>query len=57
LWSRQIPYTMAKFYFFEKTVEMFYDYVFTAPKETYGKVCGLIFQCISPVNYSKLIVK
>jgi len=48
---------MAKFYFFEKTVEMFYDYVFTAPKETYGKVCGLIFQCISPVNYSKLIVK
>jgi len=37
LWSRQIPYTMAKFYFFEKTVEMFYDHVFTAPKETYGK--------------------
>jgi len=37
LWSRQIPYTMAKFYFFEKTVEMFYDNIFTAPKETYGK--------------------
>jgi len=37
LWSRQIPYTMAKFYFFEKTVEMFYTHVFTAPKETYSK--------------------
>jgi len=37
LWSRQIPYTMAKFYFFEKTVQMFYDNVFTAPKETYSK--------------------
>jgi len=37
LWSRQIPYTMAKFYFFEKTVEMFYTHVFTAPKESYGK--------------------
>jgi len=37
LWSRQIPYTMAKFYFFEKTVEMFYTHIFTAPKETYSK--------------------
>jgi len=37
LWSRQIPYTMAKFYFFEKTVEMFYTRFFTAPKETYSK--------------------
>jgi len=37
LWSRQIPYTMAKFYFFEKVVEAFYTYVFTAPKDTYGK--------------------
>jgi len=37
LWSRQIPYTMAKFYFFEKTVEMFYTYFFTAPKDTYSK--------------------
>jgi len=37
LWSRQIPYTMAKFYFFEKTVEMFYTHVFTAAKETYSK--------------------
>ncbi|CAD2216575.1 solute carrier family 25 (mitochondrial phosphate transporter), member 3 [Angomonas deanei] len=37
LWGRQIPYTMAKFYFFEKIVRLFYQYVFTAPKETYSK--------------------
>ncbi|KAJ1555404.1 Cu/Pi carrier [Nowakowskiella sp. JEL0078] len=37
LWSRQIPYTVAKFYFFEKIVQMFYTNVFTAPKETYSK--------------------
>jgi len=37
LWSRQIPYTMAKFFFFEKTVTMFYDNIFTEPNETYGK--------------------
>lgn len=37
LWSRQIPYTMAKFYFFEKVVEAFYTYVFTKPKNEYSK--------------------
>jgi solute carrier family 25 phosphate transporter 3 len=37
LWGRQIPYTMAKFYFFEKVVQCFYTYVFTQPKETYNK--------------------
>lgn len=37
LWSRQIPYTMAKFYFFEKVVELFYTHVFTNPKESYSK--------------------
>jgi len=37
LWSRQIPYTVAKFYFFEKVVQLFYTHVFTAPKETYSK--------------------
>jgi solute carrier family 25 phosphate transporter 3 len=37
LWSRQIPYTMAKFFFFEKVVQLFYTHVFTAPKETYSK--------------------
>jgi len=41
LWSRQIPYTMAKFYFFEKTVEMFYTHVFTLPKASYNKVTQL----------------
>jgi len=41
LWSRQIPYTMAKFYFFEKTVEMFYRNFFTAPKDTYSKATQL----------------
>jgi len=37
LWSRQIPYTMAKFFFFEKIVSLFYTHVFTEPKDTYGK--------------------
>ncbi|KAI0796018.1 mitochondrial carrier protein [Abortiporus biennis] len=37
LWSRQIPYTMAKFFFFEYIVSLFYGHVFTAPKDTYGK--------------------
>jgi len=37
LWSRQIPYTMAKFYFFERVVQFFYDKVFTAPKDSYSK--------------------
>jgi len=37
LWSRQIPYTMAKFFFFEKVVELFYTHVFTQPKSTYSK--------------------
>jgi solute carrier family 25 phosphate transporter 3 len=37
LWSRQIPYTMAKFYFFEKVVEAMYTYIFTEPKASYPK--------------------
>jgi len=37
LWSRQIPYTMAKFYFFERVVQWFYDSIFTAPKDSYSK--------------------
>ncbi|KAJ7593754.1 mitochondrial carrier domain-containing protein [Mycena floridula] len=37
LWSRQIPYTMAKFFFFEKTVQLFYTHLLTRPKDTYGK--------------------
>jgi len=41
LWGRQIPYTMAKFFFFEKCVNMFYNHVFTAPKESYTKTTQL----------------
>jgi len=41
LWSRQIPYTVAKFFFFEKIVQLFYTHVLTAPKETYSKVTQL----------------
>jgi len=41
LWSRQIPYTVAKFVFFEKTVQLFYTHVFTAPKESYSKATQL----------------
>ena len=37
LWSRQIPYTMAKFFFFEKVVQLFYTHVFTKPKNEYSK--------------------
>jgi len=37
LWSRQIPYTMAKFFCYEKIVSLFYTHVFTEPKDTYGK--------------------
>ncbi|KAG7093793.1 hypothetical protein E1B28_007438 [Marasmius oreades] len=36
LWSRQIPYTMAKFFCYEGTVSLFYNHVFTKPKETYS---------------------
>jgi len=41
LWSRQIPYTVAKFYFFEKCVQLFYTHVFTQPKDTYSKTTQL----------------
>jgi solute carrier family 25 phosphate transporter 3 len=37
LWSRQIPYTVAKFVGFEFCVEQFYRHVFTNPKDTYSK--------------------
>jgi len=41
LWSRQIPYTVAKFFFFEKIVQLFYTHVFTNPKDTYSKITQL----------------
>jgi solute carrier family 25 phosphate transporter 3 len=37
LWSRQIPYTMAKFFCFEKIVQQFYTRVLTEPKDSYSK--------------------
>lgn len=37
LWSRQIPYTMAKFFFFEKVVSYFYRNIFTEEKSSYSK--------------------
>jgi len=37
LWSRQIPYTMAKFYFFEKIVSLFYTHLLVKPKNEYSK--------------------
>ncbi|KAH7105008.1 mitochondrial carrier [Auriculariales sp. MPI-PUGE-AT-0066] len=36
LWSRQIPYTVAKFVCFEGIVGLFYQHVFTKPKDTYS---------------------
>lgn len=41
LWSRQIPYTMAKFFCFEGISEQFYTRVFTAPRETYSATTRL----------------
>jgi len=41
LWGRQIPYTMAKFFFFELIVQTFYKHIFTNPKETYNKATQL----------------
>lgn len=42
LWARQIPYTIVKFVFFEKTVEAFYRHLLTAkPKNQYSKATQL----------------
>jgi len=41
LWSRQIPYTVAKFVGFEFCVEQFYRHIFTNPKDSYGKATQL----------------
>lgn len=42
LWCRQIPYTMAKFYFFERIVRLFYKYVFNEkPRDQYSKAMQL----------------
>lgn len=42
LWARQVPYTIVKFVFFEKTVRWFYNNVFTAKKRSeYSKATQL----------------
>ncbi|KAK1224486.1 Cu/Pi carrier [Marasmius sp. AFHP31] len=41
IWSRQIPYTMAKFFCFEATVQAFYTHLLTQPKETYSPLTQL----------------
>ncbi|CAF4827760.1 unnamed protein product, partial [Rotaria socialis] len=41
LWSRQVPYTVAKFFFFEKIVQLFYTHIFTQPKDSYSKTTQL----------------
>jgi solute carrier family 25 phosphate transporter 3 len=41
LWGRQVPYTMAKFFFFEKVVEYFYKNILTNPKDSYSKTTQL----------------
>ena len=42
LWARQIPYTVVKFVFFEKTVEFFYRNIFTSKtKNEYSKATQL----------------
>lgn len=41
LWSRQIPYTIAKFVGFEFVVEKIYTHVLTEPKNTYSKATQL----------------
>jgi solute carrier family 25 phosphate transporter 3 len=37
LWSRQIPYTIAKFVGFEAVVEIFYKNIFTEKRDSYSK--------------------
>jgi len=42
LWARQVPYTIVKFVFFEKTVRWFYKYIFTSKKRSeYSKAVQL----------------
>lgn len=47
LWSRQIPYTIVKFVFFEKAVEFYYRNVFTKPKNEYSKGTQLFVTFLS----------
>jgi solute carrier family 25 (mitochondrial phosphate transporter), member 3 len=41
LWGRQIPYTIAKFFFFEKCVLLSYAFIWTDPRHTYSRATQL----------------
>ena len=47
LWSRQIPYTVVKFVFFEKAVEWYYRNVWTKGKAAYSKGTQLFVTFLS----------
>lgn len=47
VWGRQIPYTMAKFYFFELFVGLLYQHVFTKDRKDYSKGTQLGVTCMS----------
>lgn len=47
LWSRQIPYTIVKFVFFEKAVEFYYRTIWTKPKSEYSKGTQLFVTFLS----------
>ena len=47
LWARQVPYTMVKFGAFENTVKAMYNYIWTAPRETYSKQTQLMITFLS----------
>ncbi|KAJ9460602.1 Mitochondrial phosphate carrier protein 2 [Diplonema papillatum] len=47
VWSRQIPYTMAKFFVFERLVQYIYAHVLTQPKETYDPSTQLLVTVVS----------
>lgn len=37
LWGRQVPYTVAKFWAFERVVEFMYQRILSKPRETFSK--------------------
>ena len=41
MWSRLVPATVTKFFFFEKLVALFYTYVLIHPKDTYSRATQL----------------
>lgn len=47
LWSRNIPYTMVNFYTFETVMDMFYNHIFTKPKDSYDKRTQLSISLLS----------